>query len=193
MVMLPGFPESGCWMIGHLPIRGGCCAAEVPDGVPPEGPGPSGRRPPSPVRRVGPGSSRGAPARRQARRAAPRRNPSSERRSAPACTAGLTPIGAADATPGSGPERQDGKLGWTTCKCGNSHRRKWPSSGPVGEQAARVTRSTRRGDLPRSQAGQRLEANVGPAAPGREYRSEHTRGAALQRTSAPERRSSSAG
>jgi len=29
--------------------------------------------------------------------------------------------------PGSGPDRQDGQRGCTTCKCGNSHGQEWPS------------------------------------------------------------------
>ena len=93
----------------------------------------------SPVRRTAPGSSRGGPVRRQARRAAPRRNPAPERHSAPVRQRRTDTIGApslpsanarpwpADAAPGSGPDRQDSQRGWTTCKCGNSHWQEWPS------------------------------------------------------------------
>jgi hypothetical protein len=100
---------------------------------------------PRPLRRVTPGSLMGAPARRQARGAAPRRNPASERRSAPA---GPAPDGhhrrdppcprtestareraalPGGAVPWSGPDHQDGQRGWTTCKCGNSRWHEWPS------------------------------------------------------------------
>ena len=91
------------------------------------------------MRRSAPGSSRGAPVPRQARRAAPRRNPAPERRSA---LAGPAPDGhhrrdapeparracrqrtrpwPADAAPGSGSDPKNGQRGLTTCKCSNSH------------------------------------------------------------------------
>jgi hypothetical protein len=100
---------------------------------------------PHPARRVTAASSRGAPMRLSARRAAQRRNPAPERRSAHAGPAAngnhrramrrarapsLPSTNArpwpAHAAPESGPDRQDGQRGWTTCKCANSHWQKWP-------------------------------------------------------------------
>jgi hypothetical protein len=89
---------------------------------------------PRPLRRVAPGSSPGAPTRRQARWTAPRRNPAPQRRSTPARRRTTPSARRAEpaasehtaAAPGVD-HHQDGQRHWTTCKCGNSHAPKWPS------------------------------------------------------------------
>jgi hypothetical protein len=139
-------------------------------------------------------------ARRQARRAAPRRNPAPERRSAPAGSAGLT-SSARRAGPGRrlccqrprghgqrarllGVDRtaraasSTGLLANAATVTGG----KGPPGEPGGGQVARVTEPMRRVFAQVTGWPARLEANVGPPAPSwGNIRSEHTYGGPLGR------------
>jgi hypothetical protein len=154
---------------------------------------------PRPVRRVAPGSSRGAPARRQARGIAPRRNSAPRRRSAPAGPEPDRHRRRDAPSPRAEPRRQRtrepsrqarllgvdrfagmasaaGLLANATTVTG----RNGPPGGPGRDQAARVTGATRLGfaqvtGLPAPV--QRPEPGVLPAPTAGEHaRSEHTYG-----------------
>ena len=110
------------------------------------------------MRRTAPGSSRGAAARRQARRAAPRRNPAPERRNAPAGPAPASPSPRAEPTVSERAALAGSRGSWEWT--GPPERPAWaeplanaattagkhgPSGGPGGDQAAKVTGPMRRG------------------------------------------------